>query len=88
MVNIVQSYKVSCSTNVCGILTVNNVEKYIYRMLCCRAVASHKKMVKPVQQTWTLHHQCAKHTQHATYANARGSGGIHAPQKKFEKYML
>ena len=29
MVNIVQPYKVSCSTNVCGILTVNNVEKYI-----------------------------------------------------------
>ena len=53
-----------------------------------RAVASHKKMVRPVQQTWTLHHQCAKHTQHAMHANAWGSEGIHAPQKKFEKYML
>ena len=54
---------------------------YIYVI---RAVASHKKMVRPVQQTWTLHHQCAKHTQHAMHANAGGLGGYMLPRKNLK----
>ena len=43
-----------------------------------QSIASHEKMVRPVRQTWTLHLQCAKHTQHVMHAN----GGLQDDIKK------
>ena len=76
---------------ICVCLSVCNVSVYVQVCLseckcvclCASVSVSHKKMVRPVQQTWTLHQQCAKHTQHAKHANARGSGGM--PPKKILK---